>query len=411
MGRSAHSSLCIGFIFLLAIFIGNDNSATAQDTDSAWPAGCVEGTLGTPGQRDYQMTLSCLPQGRSWNGNLLVYAHGFVNPQDPIALPAGELNAVQVGDQSLIQFILDRGYAFATTSYSRNGWAIEYASENLNALVEQFKNTAPASTENVLIVGGSEGGLVSVMQLEKFPDIYSGGLSLCGVVGGSQLQVQYIGNFRTVFDYFFPDVFNFGTVDIPNDAPSQWQNTYSPAIQESLQNNPDVTESLFQVTRAPENSSDLETSRNSTAHTVLGYNIFVTQDLVQMAGGNPFQNIDTVYSGSNNDASLNSSVERVTADPGAIEYLNRFYQPTGNLQRPLVTLHNLQDPNVPYRHELAYGSLVSSQGYLEHLTSIPVPGYGHCAFGTEEVLGAMTLLLARTESLPSLEDEINSRME
>ena len=57
------------------------------------------------------------------------------------------------------------------------------------------------------------------------------------------------------------------------------------------------------------------------------------------------------------------------SDPEAERYARMFYQTKGNLERPLVTLHNLLDPIVP------------------------VPGYGHCEFTTAQVLGAFGTMI------------------
>ena len=54
-----------------------------------------------------------------WNGGLVLYAHGYVNPARPVALPipTGIEDAFRDG-------ILDLGYAVAYSSYSENGWAV-----------------------------------------------------------------------------------------------------------------------------------------------------------------------------------------------------------------------------------------------------------------------------------------------
>ena len=96
-----------------------------------------------------------------------------------------------------------------------------------------------------------------------------------------------------------------------------------------------------------------------------------------------------VYTGSFVDELLNASVERIESDGRARAFVRRAYQPTGELERPLVTLHNLLDPQVPYWHEAAYDDLAGSSGYFY---PIPVPGYGHCAFDAEEVLAAFYVL-------------------
>lgn len=82
-----------------------------------------------------------------------------------------------------------------------------------------------------------------------------------------------------------------------------------------------------------------------------------------------------------------------------------FYDTTGQLNRPLVTLHNILDPTVPFRHELIYLGKALFSGRVHNLIVLPVPGYGHCNFTVEQVLGAFGLLLLQStgEVDPDLE--------
>jgi pimeloyl-ACP methyl ester carboxylesterase len=389
------------FPLLYILFSATAFSQTPAPNPLPWPEECREGSLGTPGQPNYQLTLVCMPKKTTWNGNVIAYAHGFVMPDAPLALPTQELSQLKSNEKSLLNLLLDQGFALITTSYSRNGWAIENASKDLNALVDYFKSTAPGPTKKVLLIGASEGGLITTMQLEKYPNIYQGGLALCGAIGGAPFQIRYIGDFRVVFDYFFPDVFEFGVINIPPTAATEWKSKYVPKVNSSIEDQTN-SDQLFRITRAAEDSSDILNSRKTTAQVVLGYSVLVTNDLIQVAGGNPYGNQETNSTGSNNDQALNAGLERVSAVPAATDYLTRFYQPTGDLQVPLIAVHNTQDPHVPFQHELIYGSLATSRNRLANFTSIPVPGYGHCAFQEKEVLGALALLFLRTDVSPNI---------
>jgi hypothetical protein len=159
---------------------------------------------------------------------------------------------------------------------------------------------------------------------------------------------------------------------------------------------PGATDQLFNVTRAARDPHDPITSAVTTAVSVLFYSIFGTNDLLATADGNPYGNLFTRYRGSANDAALNAGVERVPSDPTARAYVRTFYDTTGQLHRPLVTLHNTLDPVVPFRHELIYAGKVLLAGRSPNLIALPVPRYGHCNFTIEEVLGAFALLLIRS---------------
>lgn len=206
-----------------------------------------------------QLILICIPP--NWNGQLVVYAHGYVALQAPLALPLGELS---VDGQFVPDILLSLGFAFATSSYSKNGYAIEQGGNDLNALVDHFNLIAPHPADKAFITGASEGGIITTMLLERFPEKYSGGLALCGPVGGMPRQIRYLSDFRIVFDYFFPDVFPFGAVDVPPDAFLNWD-AYVQAIIAAILSNPDATNQLFSVTRAARDPLDPANSAVTTA--------------------------------------------------------------------------------------------------------------------------------------------------
>lgn len=367
-----------------------------------WPGApaCQEGTLAATGPYGYQLTLVCMPA--YWNGILIVYAHGFVPVQSELALPAGELSQITLpGGITFVDMLLSLGFGFATSSYSKNGYAVGQAEADLNALVASFKSAHPDLVK-VLVVGASEGGLITTELIERDWQTYSGGLALCGPVGGAPYQVKYLGDFRVVFDYFFPEVFDFGVEDVLPNAWRSWDK-YTQSIGFALQSSPDNTAQLFNVTHAALDVADPANSALSTSLQTLFYSIWETPDTIATAGGNPYGNRITRYRGSADDRLLNHNVERVTADAAAVKYMLRYYQTTGYLQRPLVTLHTTQDPQVPFNHELIYYNLVLSKGRLGYLTILPVFRYGHCNFTPGEALGAFGLLLAKTGlSTPSL---------
>ena len=367
---------------------------------SQWLPVCQEGSLPShdPKYPADQLIITCIPP--DWNGQLVIYAHGYVAPQLPLALPVTELT---VDGTFVPNIILAQGFAFATTSFHKNGVAIEEGSEDITKLLQYFKSLVPpGSLKNVYLIGGSEGGLVAVRLFERFQGKYDGTLALCAPLGGSADFIKYAYDFRVVFDYFFPTVFTFppnqpgeqpfGAVDVPQNAFQFWQSVYVPRIIAALTANPLVTAQLFSVTKAAIDPTD-PTSIIETAVLLLFYGIFGANDLIATSGGIPYDNRSTTYSGSLDDVALNAGVERIQADARAKAYARRLYEPTGNLHDPLVTLHNLLDPLVPFQQEIEYGALVAKKKKSSLLTVLPVPSYGHCEFTPEEVIEAFGIMI------------------
>ena len=89
---------------------------------SQWHPACQEGSLPShdPKYPADQLIITCIPP--NWNGQLVLYAHGYVPPQFALALPVDELT---VDGTFVPNVLLAQGFAFATTSFHKNGVAID----------------------------------------------------------------------------------------------------------------------------------------------------------------------------------------------------------------------------------------------------------------------------------------------
>ncbi|MCP5117550.1 MAG: hypothetical protein GY953_42550, partial [bacterium] len=71
----------------------------------------------------------CMPDLACWNGNLVIYSHGFVSPTRPIEIPEEQL---QLLDGTPIPPLVNSlGNAFAVTSFRTNGLVLPEAEEDL----------------------------------------------------------------------------------------------------------------------------------------------------------------------------------------------------------------------------------------------------------------------------------------
>ena len=380
-------------VLILTVILVSASPAYSQFT---WPPICQEGSLPSDDPKNpedhHQLIVICIPP--NWNGRLILYARGYELPQLPLELPIDELT---LEDGTFVPApILMRDFAFAATSFRKNGVAIEQGTEDLNQLLEHFKSVAPRPPQKVYVTGASEGGLIVLRLLERYASKYDAGLALCAPLNGSPDLIKYIYDFRVVFDYFFPSVFPFGAVDVPENAYLFWE-VYESRIITALMSDQSATAQLFSVTKAPVDPLD-PTSLLKTALSLLSYNIFGFNDLVATAGGIAVDNRSTAYTGSFNDPALNAEVERIKGDGRARAYARRFYEPTGTLRRPLVTLHNTLDPVVPFSHEQIYRELVAQKHKSAFLTVIEVDGYGHCDFTAQEVFDAFALMVQQAEA-------------
>jgi len=105
-------------------------------------------------------------------------------------------------------------------------------------------------------------------------------------------------------------------------------------------------------------------------------------------GRHAFGNMDVDYTGSEDDVAMNAGVPRVDAHPAAANALANWHTPDGDLGAPIVTLHNVVDPVVPYFHESLLQGVVQTAGADDLLVQQSVEAFGHCEFTAGELEGA-----------------------
>ncbi|MCS7044300.1 MAG: hypothetical protein NZR01_16060 [Bryobacteraceae bacterium] len=362
--------------------------ATALVSSTGQAANCLWNT--TAGGARYVV---CMPDDPArWNGGLILFAHGYI----PVGAPqnAWQAQLKLPGGPSLPELITQYGFGFAASSFSEDGLAVLKGVEDTMALPGLFEAAFSKSPRRVFVSGVSEGGLVAAKALEQYPEKLNGGLAACAPIGDFRRQIDYFGDARALFDYFFPGVlgdrWTQSNIAIPPALMLGWESTYAPATAGALQASPLKSAQLLStgnisVGLNPANAGEAILS-------ALWYNVFATNDAMAKLGGNPYENRSRWYSGSLNDFLLNLRVTRFTADAAALNAL-KAYQTTGNLKRPLVTLHTVWDPVVPAWQESLYAQKAAQAGKSTLLVRYPVLRFGHCAFNEGEVLIAFLTMV------------------
>jgi pimeloyl-ACP methyl ester carboxylesterase len=340
----------------------------------------------------------CLPAG-DWS-DLIVYAHGYVASTEPVTIPEDQMSLPgfpYTVDQIATDII---GSAFATTSYYTNGLAVLPAISDLLDLVNIF-TTTHGVPERIYLAGVSEGGIITALSVEQYPDVYDGGLAMCGPYGDFQDQINYWGDFRLVFDYFFPDLMPGEPLTIPAGLGEEWESGFFTETIEPVIADPaseiSVTELMTVVGASP--YAYAPPTSTASIEQLLWYNVFATEDGIVKLGGQPFNNKDPwrPYSGSSDDDRLNESVERISASQAALDEIAANYQTTGEISVPLVTLHTTGDEVVPYWHATQYRDMIIAAGRGSLHKQLEVDRHGHCAFGFEDILNAFTALVDMVE--------------
>src|SRR4051794_30764173 len=334
----------------------------------------------------------CMPAADAYNGILVVWAHGFQDAGTPVAIPEDQLCVNGFCIPSVINSL---GFGFATNSYSKTGMAILQGKNDLLDLVNIYAAQKGQPTK-VYIVGASEGGIITALSMEQRPDVYSAGLAACGPIGNFPLQINYFGDARATFEYFFPGLIPGDPFNPDPGLVAIWTQYYDTIVKPIVlaPANRDRLDQWARVAHLPFDAGDYLNTVAQWVQDVLRYSVVTLRDAAITLGGFPYDNTKRVYTGSNNDLLLNLLVRRAAADAPAVTAMNTAYRTTGILQRPLITLHTLRDQQVPYVHEQLYSlkTLASGALFTRHLP-IAVDRFEHCNFMADELLSSFAIML------------------
>jgi len=332
----------------------------------------------------------CMPAS-GYNGMLVVWAHGFQDAGTPVSIPEDQLC---INGFCLPDLVNQLGFAFATNSYSKTGLAVLQGKDDIVDLVRIFA-AEHGQPRKVYLVGASEGGLITALDLEQHPDVFSAGLAACGPIGDFPYQINYFGDARITFNYFFPGLIPGDPFHPPPSLTANWSQYYETNVKPVVFDpaNRHLLDQWVAVAHLPFDADNYLPTVEQSVSDVLRYGVVDFTDAVTTLGGFPFDNSLRWYSGSDNDVQLNAQIPRVSADPAAVAAMHA-YDTTGVLTRPLITMHTLRDQQVPYFHETLYNLKTLFAGSLltRHL-AIPIDRYGHCNFTEGEALFGFAVML------------------
>lgn len=341
----------------------------------------------------------------AWNGDLIVYAHGIVDPALPVAAPT-----TQDGFAQIRESWLGMGFAVASSGYRENGYALKDGAQATHQLGALFTSKF-SRPRRIYLAGHSLGAAIGQVLAERHPEEYDGALLMCGFLGGGPLEVEYLTNGRILFDYFFPGAVPGGPFDVPAGLDFfPGSPTFLAALSALVAGfaPPFPTVQLASVGCLPgaASGSDVPCLPGVTPDeivtsglTIVGFSFRFGNDVFARTHDHIFfDNTTATYAGSFDDAALNAGVERFSSTPDAAHYFDKYYTPTGDLRIPILTLHTTRDPVNPIFHEKAYADLVERAGASDLLFQRRVDAYGHCNFTVDEVVKAFGDLRAWVET-------------
>jgi len=370
---------------------------------------------------------------KKWNGTLLIYNHGYrpAEPAPPDFAPVDH-SAVPAGGAEVAAKLLDEGYALAASAFKTNGWDVLDAIAADEALHTFFVDEV-GKPDRVYVWGDSLGGLITETLAEKHPEWVSGAAPLCGVLGGTNLNLDIALDVAYAVKTLIDPELKLTGFTSNDEANANWEGAYK-AITAAGADVTNGVPKILMVAAMADAPAQTKTYDGSTIEsgvraraesilTALGYGTFGRYEIEQRVGGNPSTNVEADYSArlSESERSLIETVSpgssdklltllkdgtRVEADPAARAQADKLGNPTGNIKDPTVTMHTAADPLVLVQNETVFASRVNASktrtGDLVQLYTMPPTTYstetgapygaGHCNFTNEQRLGVIELL-------------------
>ena len=361
-------------------------------TNAATPTDRWGGVLGgLYGGAAYQIEV---PQA-NWNGKLVMYAHGYI----------GKGNQLIVHAPPMRRFLIDHGYAWAASSYSKNYYDVRAGIEDTNALALAFTRIAAdngrvlVAPNKTYIAGRSMGGHIAAAAIEAETLAtahnkvrYDGALPLCGTLGDTALA-DYMGAYQLAAQ----QLAGLPAAKFPN---TDWASIA-----------PDIRTTLFNSDKSFTTPTAQGTRLKSIVMNLTGgprpiFDEGFAVDGLQNAVWDAFANVGTLDGMVSKNvvdthgiqyrfdapeavqAAFNASMTRATAAPDANprrrDGLRWIPKINGEFSVPVLTLHTLGDMLVPFHMEQIYHQRATSKGNTDKLVQRAIRAPAHCDFTVAE---------------------------
>jgi len=344
---------------------------------------------------------------KNWNGKLVMYAHGYVGP----------VPQLRVSMPSIRRHLIENGYAWAASSYSKNYYDVRAGVEDTNALADRFKKIAAErgrqlrSPHKTYIIGHSMGGHIAGAAIEEETwktavnkQKYNGAVPMCGVMGDTEL-----------FDYFAAYQLAAQTLAGYGDHPSHRFGEIAGNVRSNLFIN-------FSTVPTAQGAKLVQVVKNLTGGErpvfLQGFGNTALQNVVWGTFGsdgtvNGILNRNTldtnrfVYQMDNDpalspeEATFNATIVRLTAAADAnrlrTDGLRWIPKVNGDFKVPVVTLHTLGDMYVPFSMQQIYRKRADAQGSGDWLVQRAVRAPSHCDFTVREQVEAFDAMVQWAE--------------
>jgi len=359
---------------------------------------------------------------KQWNGMLVLYAHGYVGAVATLTVsPPGALR----------RHLIERGYAWAASSYRANYYDVRAGVEDTNALALAFTRLVAEGGRTVAepskryVVGQAMGGHVAGAAIERetlataqHQVRYHAALSLCGAMGDLALfdyHAAYQAAAHTLTETpMATSASAFGSVRMRLldllFAPYPTRNTprgeQLQAIVAALSGGARPVFALGWASKSVEDALWFTSfGDDGTLAGIVARPVTDTRAITYQLDGDPALSAE--------EQALNARAIRVEGDrsandprPGGLRHVPRL---NGELEAPMLTLHTLGDLFVPFSMQQIYRERAEASGRGERLVQRAIRAIGHCEFTRAEQASAFDALVRweRDGVVPSGDDVLD----
>jgi hypothetical protein len=347
---------------------------------------------------------------KNWNHEAVLFAHGYTIPGTPVDV---QVNPLAKDPTGVFRTPYGEGFAVGHSAYDKSGIAVASAVENthrLRGFVGQL------GTTRAYMIGASMGGNIVEATVEVHPQDFAGALAGCGVVDNWNDGIGWQIEVRAAYEYFTRGTKYAvpGNADISRSGLSsssfaalrylQIYRIAKPILKlfDAAKKNPGGPES-----RIIDNVVAITHAERDPAMFVLPIGLITLgmDDMTATFGGSVWDNTQKVYHSprlsDDENAKLNAGIQRIKADPAALDYAKRWHEASGQFQTKLMTVYNTIDSLVPPQlQEAPLKAAVERAGNGANLVQRGVPpvqaplplfgtlGYAHCGFSEAQMKSA-----------------------
>jgi pimeloyl-ACP methyl ester carboxylesterase len=316
----------------------------------------------------------------NWNGDVVYFAHGF----------RGNGPSLTVQAPPIREHLIENGYAWAASSFSKNGYEAGVGARDTYALRDVVDEKI-GSPKHSYLYGQSMGGHVAALSLELYPTAYDGALAECGAVAGREI-LDYFVSWASLAEYFSGESL-FAEYGDAGKLIANLRTGVGGVLgsAQSLTEKGDAFSSAIeQLTGGPRPYF----REGFVVNYTLNFGLLVQAVAQPQVSNAVAQNATTQYaigeSFGVSGGALNRAVTRVESNP---LYMDRASYPEnadliGAIQRPFLTIHGTGDLFVPISMEQSYRRKVDAAGAGDLLVQRAVRRAGHCAFSQDERIAA-----------------------